>query len=207
MLARAELTAPRLADLAELDDAAFRRLFSKLAGQAHWAATRFLRNVLIAVGNSGRPELAEAARAAAGRSLAAGPRHGGLGARTAVRPTVASRPNGARERRWKATSPFDAEWQAGADAAWASQGIPSGMLSSEKLNGPGFFHTVLRKRCMYRCHRRQSGRPPDLAEDEYFLIAGELDEASPGRSGTASWRSIERSHSLSDDGKFLSLAF
>jgi epoxyqueuosine reductase len=50
-LPRAELTAPRLADLATLDDAAFRTLFSgspiKRIGR-----DRFLRNVLIAIGNS-----------------------------------------------------------------------------------------------------------------------------------------------------------
>jgi len=51
-LPRAELTAPRLADLAELTDADFRKLFSgspiKRIGR-----DRFLRNVLIALGNSG----------------------------------------------------------------------------------------------------------------------------------------------------------
>ncbi len=50
--AREELTAPRLADLAMLDDAAFRALFSgspiKRVGR-----DRFVRNVLIALGNSG----------------------------------------------------------------------------------------------------------------------------------------------------------
>jgi epoxyqueuosine reductase len=48
---RAELTAPRLADLARLDDAGFRQVFSgspvKRVGR-----DRFLRNVLIALGNS-----------------------------------------------------------------------------------------------------------------------------------------------------------
>jgi len=51
-LPRAELTAPRLADLAQLDDKAFRALFAgspiKRLGSA-----RFIRNVLIALGNSG----------------------------------------------------------------------------------------------------------------------------------------------------------
>jgi epoxyqueuosine reductase len=59
---RAELTAPRLTDLARLDDAAFRALFAgspiKRIGR-----DRFVRNVLIAIGNSGLPALAEAARA------------------------------------------------------------------------------------------------------------------------------------------------
>jgi epoxyqueuosine reductase len=51
-LPRAELSAPRLADLAELDDASFRRLF---AGSAikRTGRDRFVRNVLIAIGNSG----------------------------------------------------------------------------------------------------------------------------------------------------------
>ena len=53
---RAELTAPRLAELAELDDARFRRLFTgspiKRIGR-----DRFVRNVLIAIGNSGEPAL------------------------------------------------------------------------------------------------------------------------------------------------------
>ncbi len=54
--ARDDLTAPRLAMLASLDDGNFRAFFSgspvKRIGHA-----RFLRNVLIAIGNSGNPEL------------------------------------------------------------------------------------------------------------------------------------------------------
>ena len=60
-LPRAELTAPRLADLAELDDAGFRALFSK-SPVKRLGRDRFLRNVLIALGNSGQPALAETAR-------------------------------------------------------------------------------------------------------------------------------------------------
>lgn len=60
--ARAELAAPELADLAALDDAAFRTLFSgspvKRTGRE-----RFVRNVLIAIGNSGAPTLAASAEA------------------------------------------------------------------------------------------------------------------------------------------------
>lgn len=60
LAARPELVAPRLADLAGLDDAGFRALFSaspvKRIGRA-----RFLRNVLVAIGNSGDPALAAAA--------------------------------------------------------------------------------------------------------------------------------------------------
>ncbi len=53
--AREDLIAPSLADLAALDEAAFRRFFSgspiKRIGRA-----RFLRNLLIALGNSGKQE-------------------------------------------------------------------------------------------------------------------------------------------------------
>jgi epoxyqueuosine reductase len=56
LLPRAELTAPRLADLAGLDDAGFRSVFAgsplKRTGR-----DRFVRNVLIALGNSDRPDL------------------------------------------------------------------------------------------------------------------------------------------------------
>ena len=56
VMPRADLEAPRLAELAALDDAAFRARFSgspvKRIGR-----DRFLRNVLIAIGNSGKSEL------------------------------------------------------------------------------------------------------------------------------------------------------
>ena len=61
-LPRAELSAPRLADLADLDDAGFRRVFSgspiKRIGR-----DRFVRNVLVAIGNSGDAALARVAEA------------------------------------------------------------------------------------------------------------------------------------------------
>jgi epoxyqueuosine reductase len=50
-LPRIELTAPRLADLAELDDAAFRALFSA-SPVKRIGRDRFLRNVFVAIGNS-----------------------------------------------------------------------------------------------------------------------------------------------------------
>jgi len=59
--ARPDLTAPRLAELAALDDAGFRALFSgspvKRVGR-----DRFVRNVAIAIGNSGDPALLPAAQ-------------------------------------------------------------------------------------------------------------------------------------------------
>jgi epoxyqueuosine reductase len=58
---RPELAAPRLAELAELDDPSFRRLFTK-SPIKRLGRDRFLRNVLIAVGNSGAPALAQVAR-------------------------------------------------------------------------------------------------------------------------------------------------
>jgi len=61
LLERPDLAAPELAELAALDDAAFRRRFAgspvKRIGR-----DRFLRNVLIAIGNSGAASLLAAAR-------------------------------------------------------------------------------------------------------------------------------------------------
>jgi epoxyqueuosine reductase len=51
LAAREELRAPRLAELARLDDAAFRALFSK-SPVKRIGRDRFIRNVLIAIGNS-----------------------------------------------------------------------------------------------------------------------------------------------------------
>jgi epoxyqueuosine reductase len=60
--ANSDLVAPDLEALARLDDVAFRALFAgspvKRTGR-----DRFVRNVLIAIGNSGEPALADAARA------------------------------------------------------------------------------------------------------------------------------------------------
>jgi epoxyqueuosine reductase len=60
-LPRAELSAPKLADLLELDDAAFREMFSgspiKRIGR-----NRFVRNCLIAAGNSGDASLIDKTR-------------------------------------------------------------------------------------------------------------------------------------------------
>ena len=60
---REELTAPHLVALAGLDDAAFRQLFAGTAIK-RTGRDRFIRNVLIAIGNAsaGDPQLAAAAR-------------------------------------------------------------------------------------------------------------------------------------------------
>jgi epoxyqueuosine reductase len=65
LIARDDLASPPLAELAALDEAGFRTRFAggpvKRIGHA-----RFLRNVMIAIGNSGDPRLREAARHALG---------------------------------------------------------------------------------------------------------------------------------------------
>lgn len=58
--ARAENRAPLLSDLAALDDATFRTRFSK-SPIKRTGRERFVRNVLIAIGNSGEPSLVRAA--------------------------------------------------------------------------------------------------------------------------------------------------
>jgi epoxyqueuosine reductase len=60
LAARAELRAPALADLARLDDAGFRKLFARTAIK-RTGRDRFVRNVLIAIGNSRNPALAACA--------------------------------------------------------------------------------------------------------------------------------------------------
>ena len=60
--ARKELQAPPLAALARLDDAAFRAMFRK-SPVKRIGRDRFLRNVMVAIGNSGDAALAETARA------------------------------------------------------------------------------------------------------------------------------------------------
>ena len=57
LAARAELRAPSLVELARLDDAAFRALFSK-SPVKRIGRDRFIRNVLIAIGNTDDASLA-----------------------------------------------------------------------------------------------------------------------------------------------------
>ncbi len=63
--ARDELRSPSLADLAALDDAAFRTMFRK-SPVKRIGRDRFVRNVLYAIGNSGDPALAASASALTG---------------------------------------------------------------------------------------------------------------------------------------------
>jgi epoxyqueuosine reductase len=63
LAAREELSAPSLAELAALDDAGFRALFRK-SPVKRIGRDRFLRNVMIAIGNSGDATLAKQARTA-----------------------------------------------------------------------------------------------------------------------------------------------
>jgi epoxyqueuosine reductase len=57
LAAREALRAPDLSELARLDDAQFRAMFPK-SGVKRTGRARFLRNVLIAIGNSGDTTLA-----------------------------------------------------------------------------------------------------------------------------------------------------
>ena len=61
-LPRAELAAPRLADLLALDDASFREMFSG-SPVKRIGVKRMIRNCLVAAGNSGDRSLAESVRA------------------------------------------------------------------------------------------------------------------------------------------------
>jgi epoxyqueuosine reductase len=61
--AREALKAPALGELAALDDTAFRALFRK-SPVKRIGRDRFLRNVMIAIGNSGDASLAKQARTA-----------------------------------------------------------------------------------------------------------------------------------------------
>ena len=82
LAAREMLRAPALAELARLDDAGFRALFAKSAVK-RIGRDRFLRNVLIAIGNSKRCKPRRRGRAIARRCFAAGSRRRGMGARPA----------------------------------------------------------------------------------------------------------------------------
>lgn len=62
LAARGNLNAPALSTLARLNDADFRALFAKTAVK-RTGRDRFIRNVLIAIGNSGDPALAGEAKA------------------------------------------------------------------------------------------------------------------------------------------------
>jgi len=61
LAAREALRAPSLAELARLDDKNFRALFAK-SPVKRIGRDRFVRNVLVAIGNSGKPELAAEAQ-------------------------------------------------------------------------------------------------------------------------------------------------
>ena len=89
LAARDALRAPQLADLAGLDEAAFRALFAK-SPVKRTGRDRFVRNVLFAIGNSADPALAGGGRAAAERPGRSGARRRHLGAGTA-RPRPAAR--------------------------------------------------------------------------------------------------------------------
>ena len=80
---RDDLAAPPLAELARLDEAAFRARFAgtpiKRTGR-----DRFVRNVLIAIGNSGDCGAGRRSSSPPRRRVAAGARHGGVGSGAAA---------------------------------------------------------------------------------------------------------------------------
>ena len=78
LFAREELRTPRLADLARLDHASFRALFTK-SPVKRTGRDRFIRNVLVAIGNSGDRRARGRSRAVARRPIAARARRGGVG--------------------------------------------------------------------------------------------------------------------------------
>ena len=61
-LPRGALDGPKLAELAQLDDVQFREMFSKTSIKRS-GRDRFIRNVMIAIGNSGDSSLIEVAQA------------------------------------------------------------------------------------------------------------------------------------------------
>ncbi len=116
LAAREALRAPPLADLARLDDGAFRALFAKSPIKRIGRA-RFIRNVLIAIGNSGHANLAvEAERLLDDESpLVRGTAVWALSRldRERLRARAKSRPDSARDPE------LSAEWAAALDEASA----------------------------------------------------------------------------------------
>ena len=79
LAARDALRAPDLAELSRLDDAQFRALFSK-SPVKRTGRDRFMRNVLVAIGNSGDASLAQEAKRLLDDASPLGARRGGVGA-------------------------------------------------------------------------------------------------------------------------------
>ncbi|ABD05374.1 4Fe-4S ferredoxin, iron-sulfur binding [Rhodopseudomonas palustris HaA2] len=125
LAAREALRAPSLAELARLDDAAFRALFTKSPVKRIGRA-RFVRNVLIAIGNSGEATLATEAERLLGD---ADPVVRGA-AVWALRQLVAEGRLAALRERWLGAEADDsvrAEWadaDAAPDAATSSDTVP-----------------------------------------------------------------------------------
>jgi epoxyqueuosine reductase len=107
--AREALRAPALAELARVDDAAFRALFAKSAVK-RLGRNRFLRNVLIAIGNSGDVSLAAEAERLLGDAspLVRGAAVWALGRLDRARLVA----NAARYRAAEADTDVGAEWAA-----------------------------------------------------------------------------------------------
>ena len=129
LAARDALRAPDLAELARLDDAAFRALFTK-SPVKRIGRDRFVRNVLIAIGNSGEARFGGRGRAAAGRCKPAGARRGGMGA-VAVAGARCSSP------RWRRQT-MAAETDAACVAEWAERVAGCGALPLISSRNPAW---------------------------------------------------------------------
>ncbi len=130
LAARDSLRAPKLAELARLDDAQFRALFSKTAIK-RTGRDRFVRNVLIAIGNSGDISLVVGSRTAAWttpRLWCAAPRCG----RSAVccRVTDSSRCESPKAMLVRE------EWRAALLTSWPGLSRPSRLGSTGPQAGP-----------------------------------------------------------------------
>jgi len=124
LAARAELQAPALADLVQLDDAGFRKLFARTAIK-RTGRDRFVRNVLIAIGNSRDLALAPYAE-----QLVTDPSTIVRGAAVWALGRLVSK----RELAVLAAKHGSAETDPSVRGEWASEGISSAMLTARSVN-------------------------------------------------------------------------
>ena len=197
LAARAALQAPRLADLARLDDAAFRKLFAK-SPVKRTGRDRFVRNVLIAIGNSGDASARGRGRAAARRSLrrwCAAPRCGRWGGSTA-----------SGSPRWQPRA-VPVENDAAVADEWAAALAASDLMRYARLPRARLLRAALcrRIRRALRPHRRDDAqrgtgggaRPPALRRP----AGRDAAYSTARRRRTSSLRAIARGRCAADIGR------